>query len=460
MLQNDGKLGILFPYRTVITSELNMTTGDDVELDQSDFSSKVRWASSWQSIFFALYCFVMLISLILFLCLLRSIARNSKKEVPTYFFLIFIFFLSLVEDALIIQQFILVNVKTRHTTTLCQFFTYVVYGNKIVLALTVTSMVVYTWIQVEFKRSVIEQTMRKYFPVLILGLLVVEMLLTIEPTLNVRGSAAEQYCYHVDKRFSTRRRTGWLYLVLYPYFIPLAVCVAPCIKLGLKLRDKAVLSILVPHVKITLVTVLGYFFFHVLYYLLMLAREIEAQTLDQNHWRQLLGLHIWYITRPMFALVAYGWYIVVPLSPFLFDPDFMREFPGNFLNRQELVHKDEENRNSICMSDTVSTAETMRASSLDHDSVGSTFTRVDVESGFQRSRGETNGGGRAFENPLESDDGPGMSPSQHDSFVNPIPQQQGSAASLARPSFGREFENPALSEASESKEYHQSSFIM
>ncbi|XP_059089044.1 uncharacterized protein LOC131885120 [Tigriopus californicus] len=439
-----------------------MTTGDDVELDQSDFSSNVRWAKSWQSIFFALYCFVMLISLILFLCLLRSVARNNKKEIPTYFFLIFIFFLSLVEDALIIHQFILVNVKTRHTTTLCQFFTYVVYGNKIVLALTVTSMVIYTWVHVEFKRSVIEQTMRKYFPVLIIGLFVVELLLAIEPTLNVRGSAAEQYCYHVDKRFSTRRRTGWLYLVLYPYFVPLVVCLFPCIKLGLKLRDKAVLSIFVPHVKVTLVTVIGYFFFHVLYYLLMLAREIEASVLDLNYWRQLLGLHIWYITRPMFALVAYGWYIVVPLGPFLFDPDFMGEFPGNFLNRQELVHKDEENRNSICMSDTVSTAETMRASSLDPDSMmSSPQTRVDVESAGHHNPGHgSSNGGRAFENPLQSSDGPDVSLSQQGSFVNPI-TQQGSPRNLAQSSsIGREFENPALNETSSSKEYHQSSFMI
>eukprot|EP00095_Tigriopus_kingsejongensis_P006479 maker-scaffold1058_size66152-snap-gene-0.12 protein:Tk06479 transcript:maker-scaffold1058_size66152-snap-gene-0.12-mRNA-1 annotation:"olfactory receptor 1f12-like" len=424
-----------------------MTTGDDVELDQSDFSSRVRWAATWQSIFFTLYCFVMLVSLFLFLCLLRAVAMNKKKETPTYFFLALIFFLSLVEDSLIVQQFIMVNVKTKHTTTLCQFFTYVVYGNKILLVLAIISMVLYTWIQVEFKRSIIEQTMRKYFPVLVLVLLVVEILLTLEPTLNVRGSAVEQYCYHVDKRFSTRRRTGWLYLVLYPFLIPLAICLFPCIKLGLKLRDKSVLGLLVPNVKITLVTVLGYFFFHLLYYMLMLARETEALVLDQSHWRRLLSLHIWYITRPMFALVSYGWYIVVPLAPFIFDPDLMGEFPGNMLNRREMIHKDEENRNSICMSDTISTADTLRASSLEHQN------EMEQTEKSQRGNGTTHAR-QEFENPLQD-----AATVWKSDFVNPV-QAEGSSGSGLKS--GREFENPVQPKddhESHSREYHQSSVI-
>ena len=75
-------------------------------------------------------------------------------------------------------------------------------------------------------------------------------------------------------------------------------------------------------VKTTLSVVVGYFFFHLLYYSLMLGRETEAMVLDRSRWRKLLGLHVWYITRPMFALIGYGWNIVVPLAPFSFDPDF------------------------------------------------------------------------------------------------------------------------------------------
>ena len=165
---------------------------DDVEADQNDFSSQVRWANAWQSIFFALYCMVMLVSLFLFLCLLRAMARHTpKKETPLYFFIVFIFFTGLVEDALIIQQFIMVNVPTAHTTTLCQFFTYVVYGNKILTAISVLSLLFYTWIAVTLKRTVIEQTAKKYFPVFVLGLFLLELVLMIEPTLNVRANASQ-----------------------------------------------------------------------------------------------------------------------------------------------------------------------------------------------------------------------------------------------------------------------------
>lgn len=76
-------------------------------------------------------------------------------------------------------------------------------------------------------------------------------------------------------------------------------------------------------------------------------------------------MHVWYITRPMFALIGYGWYIIVPLTPFAFDPDLMMEFPGNFFNRALITAKDEQNRNSICLSDAGSgnTTETVRIGS-------------------------------------------------------------------------------------------------
>ena len=263
---------------------------DDVEADQNDFSSQVRWANAWQSSFFALYCMVMLVSLFLFLCLLRAMARHTpKKETPLYFFIVFIFFTGLVEDALIIQQFIMVNVPTAHTTTLCQFFTYVVYGNKILTAVSVLSLLLYTWIAVTLKRTVIEQTAKKYFPHFVLGLFVLELILMIEPTLNVRANASQQFCYHVDKRFSTRRRVGWLYLVLYPYFIPILLSIFPLYKLAMKIKERALLSMHVAQVRITVVIVIGYYFFYLLYYTLMLGRETEALLLDRSHWRKLLG---------------------------------------------------------------------------------------------------------------------------------------------------------------------------
>ena len=51
---------------------------------------------------------------------------------------------------------------------------------------------------------------------------------------------------------------------------------------------------------------LGYFFFHFLYYLMWLGRQIEAVTLEKTKFRQLLGLHVWYIARPLFSCINLG----------------------------------------------------------------------------------------------------------------------------------------------------------
>lgn len=332
---------------------------NDVENEESDFSAGVRWANAWQAMFFSLYCIVMLISLALFFCLVRAVAKlKERKETPIYFFLFFLFFISLVEDSLIIQQFIMIYHKTKHTNTLCQLFSFVVYGNKCLQAFTVLALLTYTFVFVQFKRTVIEQRAKRFFPLIVIVLLVFELLFAIWPALNVRASSSEQFCYHVDASYSNQRRTGWLYLVLYPYFIPVMMAVFPVVKLALKLRDKSLLDTHAVQARITLVVVIGYFFFHLLYYTLMLGRETEALILERSEWRKLLGLHVWYITRPMFALIGYGWFITIPLAPFVFDPDLMTEFPGNWINKEKIALKEEENRNSICMSDTSSSRRT------------------------------------------------------------------------------------------------------
>jgi hypothetical protein len=51
---------------------------------------------------------------------------------------------------------------------------------------------------------------------------------------------------------------------------------------------------------------LGYFFFHFLYYLMWFGRQIEAVTLEKTKFRQLLGLHVWYIARPLFSCINLG----------------------------------------------------------------------------------------------------------------------------------------------------------
>jgi hypothetical protein len=68
----------------------------------------------------------------------------------------------------------------------------------------------------------------------------------------------------------------------------------------------------------------------------MAGREAEASSMNRSAWRQLLSLHVWYVTRPMFAVIAFGWHIVVPLAPFALDPDLADYFPGTLVAESSL----------------------------------------------------------------------------------------------------------------------------
>ena len=53
---------------------------DEVEQDNSDLKGGFRWANLWSVIFFSLDCFVMIVSLAIYMCLVRAVAKNKHKE--------------------------------------------------------------------------------------------------------------------------------------------------------------------------------------------------------------------------------------------------------------------------------------------------------------------------------------------------------------------------------------------
>lgn len=324
----------------------------EVESDENDFNGRSSWANSWQTMFFSLYCIVMFFSLFFYLCLLRAIALgNRSKETPTYFFMVLLFFTSLVEDALVIQQFITLHHDSVHTPVTCRLFTYVLFGNKILQPLIVMTMLIYTYLLVEMKNTPVQQKTKEYFPMLVLVMWGIELFLTIWPTMNVTSGATGQYCYHIDDSYETERRTGWLYHLIFPFILPLVIGLVPALLILNKLRRGLIVACQEVPVNLALVLAASFFFFHLLYYTLMLGREAEALALDRADWRRLLGLHVWYITRPMFALIAYGWHVVVPLAPFAFDHDFFNVFPGTWINRRRIALKEESSRNSFRMNE-------------------------------------------------------------------------------------------------------------
>jgi hypothetical protein len=53
--------------------------GDEVQQDQSDFKGGFRWANLWSVVFFSLDSVVMILSLVLYMCLVKAVARNRHK---------------------------------------------------------------------------------------------------------------------------------------------------------------------------------------------------------------------------------------------------------------------------------------------------------------------------------------------------------------------------------------------
>ena len=99
---------------------------DEVDSDQSDFNGGTSRGTKfhlelWLPIFFTMEVLVMLVSFALNVMLLRAVAKNRLKETPVYMFIMWLFFTKLVDDAVIIGQFIKYQQPNySHTTTLCQ----------------------------------------------------------------------------------------------------------------------------------------------------------------------------------------------------------------------------------------------------------------------------------------------------------------------------------------------------
>jgi len=321
----------------------------DFEREEFDIQRGLVLSQVWSAIFSIMHVLVLLISIILYLSVVRAIANNNRKENPTYFLILFLFFTSLVDHAIVIEEFMAIFGHFVFSTANCQFITFTVYGNKILQACTMLVLLYYNWAATELKTTKFVVEVKKYFPVVILVLFLAEVLLALEPALNVEAGQSGQFCVFVNQEWNVQRRHGWLYNSLLPYLIPLIVVIFPVIKLSLKLKESHIIEPRKSYVLISLAVTGGYFLFYFLYYMLMTAREIESMMLERSEWNKLLGMTLWYMTRPMFTLVGHGWHIVVPLSCFILDKDLKKEWPGPLLHKK--TEEEVEDHNSIVMED-------------------------------------------------------------------------------------------------------------
>ena len=90
------------------------------------------------------------------------------------------------------------------------------------------------------KTARFELNMKRYFPIVVLILLLLEMFIVLKPTLNMRASIAQQWCEFADQ--DSRVIDGWLYSVMFPYFLPLVASIGPSIYLTLRLKEVEIIE--------------------------------------------------------------------------------------------------------------------------------------------------------------------------------------------------------------------------
>ena len=153
---------------------------------------------------------------------------------------------------------------------------------------TTITMLYYNMIAVYLKKTKFQLLTRRYFPGLVLALLLIEVILVLSPVLGVRAGLTQQSCVFVTGEMEVRARDGWLYTVLFPYFLPLVAAVGPFIYLAIRLKEGHIIEPQRSEVLVTMAVVGGYFVFHLLYFILMTARQVEF-LVDMSQMSRMLG---------------------------------------------------------------------------------------------------------------------------------------------------------------------------
>ena len=159
------------------------------------------------------------------------------------------------------------------------------YSSQISTAIT---MLYYNMVAVYLKTTKFQLLTRRYFPCLVLALLVLCVLVVLSPVLGVRAGLTQQSCVFINGALEARTRDGWLYTVLFPYFLPLVAAVGPFIYLAIRLKEGHIIEPQRSQVLVTMAVVGGYFVFHLLYFILMTARQVEF-LVDMSQMTRTLG---------------------------------------------------------------------------------------------------------------------------------------------------------------------------
>ena len=153
---------------------------------------KKTFQSSWAISFSILYLLVMLLSVLLYLSLVRAIAKTSVHNL-TYHLVLILFFAALVEFALLFEEFLSRFGLFLFTTPNCGLFTFTVYGNRVLQASTVLTILYFNLLAVYLKTSKIETIGRQLLPVIVLLIFLIELSTSLPPALNIRADSSQRF---------------------------------------------------------------------------------------------------------------------------------------------------------------------------------------------------------------------------------------------------------------------------
>jgi len=341
-----------------------------VEDDEFDVQSGLE--SGWATAFFILYIIVMIISLVLYMLTIRAVALEIRVHNPTYILVLLLFLAAVIEFGVMIGEFMAKFGYFSYTDVNCKLVTFIIYGNRILQISTAITMLYYNMLASYLKTTKFQLNTKRYMPVIIVSLLILETVMVLYPTLGIRSSIAEQWCEFVNPDPASRSLIGWLYTVLFPYFFPLVFAIGPFIYLALRVKEGHIIEPQKSEVIVSLAIVSSYFLFYLLYFILMIARQVNF-LIDLSQMNRMLGTSLAFITRPMFVLIGHIWHISVPLSVLLLDKELRQQWPGSWMLRGRYRSSDEESENSIVMSD---------VSSLDNVSNNNQETKNEVSNNF------------------------------------------------------------------------------
>ena len=152
------------------------------------------------------------------------------------------------------------------------------------------------------KTTKFQLNVKRYMPVLIVGLLILETFIVLYPTLGIRSSIAEQWCEFVNPDVASRSLIGWLYTVLFPYFFPLVFAIGPFIYLALRVKEGHIIEPQRSEVIVCLAIVSSYFLFYLLYFILMIARQVDF-LIDLSQMNRMLGK----FKVKIYLLISFWW---------------------------------------------------------------------------------------------------------------------------------------------------------